>query len=80
MVKNPNPNRASGTSPTPDFVVEGGGSLYVLRALTQDARDWVSANISTEGFNPQLPHVVYIEHRYIHDIVAGIQADGFSIR
>lgn len=64
---------------TPDFVVDGGGSIFLLRPLTDSAREWVESNIGQDnGFQPYWPTVV-IEHRYISDIVAGIQGDGLRV-
>jgi hypothetical protein len=65
--------------PQSDFVVEGGGSIYILRPLSDAAKDWVNEHIGEDnGYQPYWPAVV-IEHRYIGDIVSGIRADGFFI-
>ena len=74
------PNRQSGTSPTkPDFLVEDQGSIFLLSPQTDPARTWIDEHISREGFQPYWP-VVVIEHRYVSDIVAGIQGDGLAVR
>jgi hypothetical protein len=68
---------ASGTSPTPDFEVENHESIFLLRPLTPAAESWI------KQFLPQdctyFGSAVVVEHRYIADIVAGIQNDGLEV-
>ena len=87
-----NPFHSSGNSPTgenvsspssapaPDFLVENhGSSIFLLRPVSESARVWVDEHIGADnGFQPYWPTVV-IEHRYIADIVAGIQNDGLAV-
>ena len=64
----------------PDFIVDGGGSLFLLRPLSAAGRAWVEENIGQEnGYQPYWPTVV-VEHRFIADIVAGVQRDGLAVR
>lgn len=78
---------ASGNSPTrstsknpPDFVVENHGSIFLLKPLTPSATSWVEEHIGQgNGYQPYFPTVV-VEHRYIADIVAGIQNDGLAVQ
>jgi hypothetical protein len=67
-------------SKQPDVVVEGGRSLYVFRILTEPARTWVEDYVSREGFQPQFPNVLYVEHRYVRDLAAGMQAEGLVVQ
>ncbi len=76
---------ASGNSPTrsgktpPDFVVENHGSIFLLKPQNDSAISWVEEHIGQDnGFQPHWPNVV-IEHRYVADIVAGIQNDGLAV-
>ena len=73
---------ASGNSPTessPDFHVENHGSIFLLLPLTPAARIWTDEHIGPDnGFQPYYPTVV-VEHRYISDIVDGIQNDGLVL-
>lgn len=63
-----------------DFIVEGGGTVYLLRPLSDAGRAWVDEHIGQDnGFQPYWPTVV-VEHRYVADIVAGIQRDGLAVR
>jgi hypothetical protein len=77
---------ASGNSPThpgkilADFAVESHGSIFLLKPLTPSAITWVEEHIGQDnGYQPHFPAVV-VEHRYIADIVAGIQNDGLAVR
>ncbi len=79
---------ASGSSPTrrkklpspPDFLVENHGSVFLLRPQTEQAVAWAEEHIGSEnGFQPYWPTVV-IEHRYVRDIVGGIQNDGLAVQ
>jgi hypothetical protein len=70
---------ASGSSPTIDFLCENHGSIFLLKPLTPSATSWVEEHIGQgNGYQPYLPTVV-VEHRYIADIVAGIQNDGLAV-
>jgi hypothetical protein len=77
---------ASGNSPThsgkiqPDFALENHGSICLLTPLTPSAVAWVEEHIGpANGFQPYYPTVV-VEHRYITDIVEGIQHDGLAVQ
>lgn len=67
-------------APQADFWVSGGGSLYVLQALNASAKEWIETHVADEGFQPEYPNRLYVEHRYIMPIVEGIRADGMVVR
>ena len=70
---------SSGSSPTVDFLCENHGSIFLLKPLTPSATSWIEEHIGQDnGFQPYLPAVV-VEHRYIADIVEGIQNDGLAV-
>ncbi len=78
--------QTSGTSPTHsediqcDFVVENYGSIFLLKPQTGPAISWIAEHIGQEnGYQPYFPTVV-VEHRYIADIVEGIQNDGLAVQ
>jgi len=62
-----------------DVKVTDGGTLFVFTALTKQAEDWIQSNVSEEGFNPQLPHVVYCEHRYARALAEGMIQSGLRL-
>lgn len=62
-----------------DFFIENYGSILLLRPVNDSARLWVEENIRRDnGFQPYFPTVV-IEHRYVADIIVGIQQDGLAV-
>jgi hypothetical protein len=64
----------------PDFLVENHNSIFLLRPLSDAARNWVEEHIGQDnGYQPYFPTVV-IDHSYISDIVVGIQNDGLVCR
>jgi hypothetical protein len=69
---------ASGNSPTePDFVVENHGSIFLLQPLSLAANAWVEENLPEN--HQTFGSAVVVEHRYITDIVRGVQADGLEV-
>jgi hypothetical protein len=76
------PSEASPAVPNPtiDFEVQNHGTICLLCPLTDSAIAWVEEHIGQDnGFQPYWPTVV-VEHRYIADLVAGIQRDGLAVR
>jgi hypothetical protein len=70
---------ASGSSPTIDFLCENHGNIFLLRPLTPSATSWIEEHLGqNKGYQPYFPTVV-VEHRYIADIVDGIQNDGLAV-
>jgi predicted Zn-dependent protease len=64
----------------PDFAVENHGSVLLLQPQNEQAIAWVEEHIGPEnGYQPYFPTVV-VEHRYIADIVEGIQDDGLAVQ
>ena len=73
-------NKQSGTSPTPDFELQNHGSIFLLIPQSISARIWVDDHIGKDnGYQPYYPTVV-VEHRYVSDIVEGIQNDGLAVQ
>jgi hypothetical protein len=66
---------------TADFTVFSDSpcaSVYLLTPHTEAARAWLEENVHAE------PHqffgqAIAVEHRYILDLVTGIQNDGLSV-
>lgn len=62
-----------------DFSVQNEFTIYLLHPHTDAAREWLKENIL--GHEQQyFGNSLVVEHRYIADIVAGIQADGLDVR
>lgn len=60
-----------------DFTVVGGGSVFLLTPLTDDAKNWSDEHIDPEA--QKLGNGIAVEHRYIGELVDGIRAEGFTI-
>lgn len=56
-----------------------GGTIALLEPQTNAALDWVDEYLPNDAPRLGKSHIA-IEHRYITDIVEGIQADGLSVR
>jgi len=79
MSSHSDPFVASGSSPTVDFLCENQGSIFLLKPLTPSATSWIEEHIGQDnGYQPHFPTIV-VEHRFISEIVAGIQGDGLAV-
>jgi hypothetical protein len=61
-----------------DFSVSNHGSIFLLEPHTDAAIDWVADHLPAEALT--FGDAVVVEHRFISDIVTGIQADGLAVR
>jgi len=61
----------------PDFIVSGGGSVYLLHPKSDAAKAWVSEHIPADA--QYLGSAVAVGHRYIGSIACGIQNDGLEV-
>ena len=69
---------SSGSSPTPDFLVENHFTIFLLTPLTPAANSWVNENLPEDRLT--FGGAVCVEHRYIAEIVRGAIADGFQVK
>jgi hypothetical protein len=60
-----------------DFGVNDQGSIFLLRSYTDVARDWIDENIG--DFAQWWCGALVVEHRYIDNIIAGLQGDGLTV-
>ena len=60
-----------------DFQVINHGTLYLLIPNTPRAKQWVTDNLPRD--HTKYNDASVIEHRYIGDIIEGIQADDLDI-
>jgi hypothetical protein len=62
-----------------DFLVENHSSIFLLKPQTPSAISWLEEHIGQDnGYQPYWP-ICVVEHRFIADIVAGIQNDGLAV-
>jgi hypothetical protein len=69
--------KASGNSPTADFLVENHGSICLLQPLSPAARRWIHQHISPD--HQVFGTAVVIEPRYLEPIFHGIVEDGLVV-
>lgn len=69
--------QSSGTSPTPDFLVENHGTIFLLQPLTPAANAWVNDHLPEDRMT--FGGAVCVEHRFIRDIVTGIMGNGLRV-
>jgi hypothetical protein len=71
--------QSSGTSPTPDFLVESHFTIFLLTPLTPAARSWVQEHLPDEHNRLEFAGSIVVEHRFIADIVRGAISDGLVL-
>lgn len=60
-----------------DFFLHGGGTLYMLMPLSESAKQWIADHIPSDA--QWLGKSVAIEHRYMGNILQGIESDGLTV-
>jgi hypothetical protein len=60
-----------------DFEVENHVSIFLLRPLTKAAQVWCDEHLPQDA--QKWANAYVVEHRFIGDVVEGLQADGYSI-
>ena len=58
---------------SPDFFLINHGSIFILRALTKEARDWVDLNLPDDFTGT-------IEPRYLEPILEGVQEEELTFQ
>ena len=61
-----------------DFSVQNEGTIFLLIPHTDSANAWIEEHIPEDA--QRFGGGIVVEHRYIQDIVEGIQADGLAVR
>lgn len=81
MIGSPHTSHASQSPvmPTPDVTVTNEGSVFLVTPYTQDARDWISENVHTEGWQ-WMGQSLAIEHRFVSDLVDGMLDAGLDVQ
>ena len=60
-----------------EFTVENHGAIFILTPHTEAGRDWADTHIPDDA--QTVGASIAVEHRYIADIVRGIQGDGLLV-
>lgn len=61
----------------PDATVEGHGTIYLVRPVSEAAVQWINEHVDTDA--QRWGTAIAVEHRYIRDIVDGMLADGLNV-
>ena len=61
-----------------DAEVENHGTIFLVRPLTEAARDWLAENVSNES--QWFGAALVVEHRYAADLVDGMIGDGLNVQ
>lgn len=61
-----------------DLSIENHGSIFILRAISDDGKQWVADHIPADAQTWGRDGVV-VEHRYIGDIAQGAINDGLEV-
>jgi len=51
-------------------------SVYLITPLTRECEDWLKENVSEDAM--YLGHSLAVEHRYVEDLVEGLEQEGFK--
>lgn len=62
----------------PDARVENHGTIFLVRPLTPLAESWLDSHVDQEDAQ-HFGNALVVEHRYVQDLVAGMQADGLKV-
>jgi hypothetical protein len=61
-----------------DLLVQGEGSIYLLRTTSRRGRRWIDEHIPDD--RQEWAGAIVVEHRFIGDIVRGAIADGLRVQ
>lgn len=67
----------------PDFIVSNHGTIFTLTPCTDEASSWINDHILLNGHADEdsvqfFGRALVVEHRYIDDILHGIEQDGLE--
>lgn len=60
---------------SPDILLTNEGSIFLFRPCSAEARAWLEDNTDGQWFG----HALVVEPRYVIDLVAGLQDNGFTV-
>lgn len=60
-----------------DVSVENHGTLFLVRSQTDAGKQWMDEHLPEDA--QMFGDAVAVEHRYIGDIVRGMQGDGLTV-
>ncbi len=72
------PNKQSGSSPTLDLVFENHFSLFLIRPLSENGKQWLDENVGDEN-TLTFGGAVVCEPRYVEAIAKGAVEAGLAV-
>ena len=60
-----------------DFTVNNQGTIFILTGITDSCKAWIEEHVGNDETQAWGKDGIVVEHRYIQDIVNGLQAEGF---
>lgn len=60
----------------PDFAVENHGSIFLVRPINPEVKNWLVENVS--GENQWFGGAMVVEPRYVDNLVDGLESSGFG--
>ncbi len=82
MTTEPNSGPESGLGKlnweTIDASVENHGSIFIIRPLSNTAKDWLAKYVDQNEYQPYRDAII-VEPRYVDDLVTGMQKGGLHV-
>lgn len=66
------------TPAKPDATVNNQGSIFLLTPISKAAKEWTDSKLDPDA--QMFGNAIVVEHRYISDIVQGMQNDGLTVQ
>jgi hypothetical protein len=63
---------------TADYEISGGGTVYLITPLNDEAKQNLVDNVSDEA--QWLGNSLAVEHRYIESLVEQLKSEGWTVR
>jgi hypothetical protein len=63
---------------TPDVSIENCGTLFLFRAETQAAKEWIDSHVPADA--TYWCGSLAVEHRYAYDLAQGMASDGLVLQ
>ncbi len=70
-------NGAAYVPPVPDVVIQDEGTIFLVRGQSVAGAEWIVEHLPDDAM--RFGGAIVVEHRFIDDIVNGMQADGLTV-
>ena len=62
-----------------DINVQNEGNIFLLHPQSEAGQQWIDENIGTGEGTTYFGNALVVEHRYVANVVEGMQADGLLV-